>query len=201
MYPTFYSFLNIFSKSQSPIMISPLTKTSYILFLVIISHSLLAQNKSSGPFIKNYGQVWKIDNQDYKVDTTKTFKVVFDIMTSPDDLGQVNPSIETAARFLNMHGQNGIPLEQLKVALVIHNKASKDVINSQAYKNKFGRENPNEELLKELIAANADIIFCGQSSASRGFPKQELIEGIQLSLSAMTALIQLQDDNYRLIKF
>jgi predicted peroxiredoxin len=81
------------------------------------------------------------------------------------------------------------------------NKTSKDVANSNAYKAKYGVPNPNEELLKQLIAAGADIIFCGQSSASRGFPKEDLVDGVQISLSAMTALIQLQDDNYRLIKF
>ncbi|WP_243641746.1 DsrE family protein [Maribacter algicola] len=169
--------------------------------MIFGTQCLNAQNKSSGPIITDFGQVWKIENQDYTLDTSKTFKAVFDIMTSPDDLNQVNPSIETAARFLNMHGQNGIPLEQLKVALVVHNKASKDVISSDAYQKKFGTKNPNEALLKALMAANADVIFCGQSSVSRGVPKEELIDGVQLSLSAMTALIQLQDDNYRLIKF
>ena len=45
------------------------------------------------------------------------------------------------------------------------------------------------------------IIFCGQSSNSRNIPKEQLIDGVQLSLSAMTALIQLQDQGYRLVKF
>ncbi|RRQ49038.1 hypothetical protein DZC72_13440 [Maribacter algicola] len=175
--------------------------SGFLLLMIFGTQCLNAQNKSSGPIITDFGQVWKIENQDYTLDTSKTFKAVFDIMTSPDDLNQVNPSIETAARFLNMHGQNGIPLEQLKVALVVHNKASKDVISSDAYQKKFGTKNPNEALLKALMAANADVIFCGQSSVSRGVPKEELIDGVQLSLSAMTALIQLQDDNYRLIKF
>ena len=182
-------------------MISIARKIGFLCLFIIYLPHVHAQIKESGPIIENYGKVFKVENPDYKVDTKKTFKAVFDIMTSPEDLNQVNPSIETAARFLNMHAQNGVPLEQLKVALVIHNQASKDVISSAAYKTKYGTNNPNEELLKALMAAKADIIFCGQSSASRGFPKEELLEGVQLSLSAMTALIQLQDDNYRLIKF
>lgn len=177
-------------------------KIKVFLLVIVGSFQLLdAQNKNSGPIIDQYGEVWQIENQDYKLDKSKTFKAVFDIMSSPDDVEQVNPSINTAARFLNMHGQNGIPLEQLKVALVIHNKASKDVISSKAYQKKYGTKNPNEELINALMAANAEIIFCGQSSVSRGFPKEDLIEGVQLSLSAMTALIQFQDNNYRLIKF
>ncbi|MGC1516561.1 MAG: DsrE family protein, partial [Maribacter sp.] len=86
-------------------------------------------------------------------------------------------------------------------AIVVHNAASKDMVNSTVYNEKFGVDNPNEKLLNALMDAGAAVIFCGQSSASRGFPKEDVLEGVQLSLSAMTALIQLQDDGYRLIKF
>lgn len=183
-----------------------MTKTKFkgvFLFLISFIYGLAtnAQTKESGPIIKDYGKVWTVDNTDFKVDTTKTYKAVFDVMNSPEDSSQLNASIETAARFLNMHVQNGIPLEQLKVALVVHNKASKDMITSEAYRAKYGTDNPNEKLLNDLMEAGAKVIFCGQSSASRGFPKEVLLDGVQLSLSAMTALIQLQDDNYRLIKF
>ena len=168
---------------------------------LFLSQMINAQTKESGPIIKDFGKVWRIDNTDFKVDKTKTYKAVFDIMNSPEDVSQLNASIETAARFLNMHAQSGIPANQLKVALVVHNQASKDVITSEAYMAKYGTANPNEKLLKDLMDTGAEVIFCGQSAASRGFPKEELIPRVQLSLSAMTALIQLQDDDYRLIKF
>ena len=173
-------------------------------FLLIglgFSIGITAQEKNSGPIIANYGKVWNITQPDFKTDVTKTYKAVFDIMSTPEDPSRLNGNIETAARFLNMHAQSGVPLEQLKVALVIHNKASKDLAHSRAYKLKYGVNNPNEKLLEYLMQAGAKVIFCGQSSASRGFPKEDLVDGVQISLSAMTALIQLQDDNYRLIKF
>lgn len=160
-----------------------------------------AQSKKTGPILKDYGKVWAIENPDFKVDTSKEYKAVFDIMNSPESHESVNATIETAARFLNMHAQSGVPKENLKIALVVHNKASKDVITNEAYQKKYGTDNPNQELIKALMNAGGQIIFCGQSSVSRGFPREDLIEGVQLSLSAMTALIQLQDDDYRLIKF
>ncbi len=179
-------------------------KNNYILilFIAFIFPLLLSsQDKSSGPIIENFGKVWAIDNPDFKVDTTKTYKAVFDIMNSPESHDKVNTSIETAARFLNMHAQSGVPAENLKVALVVHNKASKDIITDKAYQKRYGTNNPNSKLIKALQNAGGKIVFCGQSSVSRGFPREEVIEGVQLSLSAMTALIQLQDDDFRLIKF
>lgn len=175
----------------------------HVLLLPFFIYSCIAvaQSKETGPIIKDFGKVWKIENPDYKVDSTKEYKAVFDIMNSPESHGVVNATIETAARFLNMHAQGGIPAQNLKIALVVHNKASKDVISNEAYQKKYGTNNPNQKLIKALLDSGGQIIFCGQSSLSRDFPREDLIEGVQLSLSAMTALIQLQNEDYRLIKF
>ncbi|MGB5499141.1 MAG: DsrE family protein [Maribacter sp.] len=179
---------------------SRLTKTlSLITFAFCIS--LTAQIKKSGPIIANFGEVWEISEPDHKIDGNLEFKAVFDIMNSPDNHDKINATIETAARFLNMHAQSGVPADQLKIALVVHNKASKDIITNEAYQKRYGTNNPNYDLVQALLNAGGQIIFCGQSSLSRGFPREELIDGVQLSLSAMTALIQLQNEDYRLIKF
>jgi intracellular sulfur oxidation DsrE/DsrF family protein len=163
--------------------------------------SLTAQIKKSGPIITDFGKVFEISNTDFMIDTTKVYMAVFDIMNSPEGHNQINATIETAARFLNMHAQSGVPVDQLKFALVVHDKASKDIITNESYHKRYGTNNPNYDLVKALLDAGGQIIFCGQSSVSRGFPREDLIEGVQLSLSAMTALIQLQNENYRLIKF
>lgn len=172
-----------------------------IILLFLVSTPLLAQNKEAGPVIENYGKVWKVENPDFTTDTTKKFKVVFDIMNSPDSHSEINKSIETAARFLNMHAQSGITADSLKVVLVVHNKASKDIITNAAYQDRYGLSNPNAGMVQELLDAGVDIIFCGQSSLSRDIPISDTIKGVELALSAMTALIQLQDDGYQLIKF
>jgi intracellular sulfur oxidation DsrE/DsrF family protein len=161
----------------------------------------MAQTKEAGPAIGDFGAVWQIEAPDYKTITDQQMKVVFDIMNSPDSPEAINGSIETAARFLNMHTQAGIPLENLKVALVVHNKASKDIINNAAYRQRYGIDNPNEKMIQALLEVGTEIIFCGQSSLSRNFPRSETISGVQLGLSAMTALIQLQNQGYQLIKF
>lgn len=172
-----------------------------VLFLLLWVSQNHAQNKSAGPIIESYGPVSKIDNPDYPTDTTTTLKVVFDIMDSPDDPGVVNTKIETAARFLNMHAQSGVPRENMKVALVVHNKASKDIMINTAYRQRFGMDNPNAKMIAALLEAQVSIILCGQSSVSRNIPREEVQPGVQLALSAMTALIQLQNEGYRFIKF
>ncbi len=173
----------------------------FFLILLFCGIENYAQSKSTGPIIESFGAVAQIDDPDYATDIAAEYNVVFDIMDSPDDLSELNTKIETAARFLNMHAQSGIPKENMKVALVVHNKASKDIITNTAYQQRHGLDNPNSEMIEALLDAEVVIIFCGQSSVSRDIPKEDIQPGVQLALSAMTALIQLQNEGYHLIKF
>ncbi|MEM9000334.1 MAG: DsrE family protein [Bacteroidota bacterium] len=174
---------------------------SLLAIAVCLPILILGQGKKAGPVIQSFGKVWPVPQQDYHINTADTLKVVFDITKSPENVQQLNKSIETAARFLNMHAQNGVPQDHMKVALVIHDPASKDISTAEAYKTRYGVANPNEDLVKALLKADATFIFCGQSSLSRNLPMDGIIPGVQLSLSAMTALIQLQNEGYQLIKF
>ena len=172
------------------------------LFLVLFTpfNNIFGQNNNAGPIIKEFGKVFLVEGPDVKVDIKKEFKVVFEITSSSEDLGELNLAIETAARFLNMHAQAGISQDHLKVALVVHNKAAKDLINHTAYQERYQIDNPNLDLVNALIEANIQVILCGQSAAARGFDRTELIPGVQISLSAMTALIQLNGEGYTILK-
>ncbi|WP_299162639.1 DsrE family protein [uncultured Eudoraea sp.] len=171
------------------------------LFLLVGFTSMHSQTKESGPVITGYGEVWNIENPDFITDIAKEYKVVFDIMNTSESSDHLNKSIETAARFLNMHAQSGVPIANLKVALVVHNNASKDLLRGSEYKSRYGTDNPNEELIQKLLDAGVEIVLCGQSSVARNVPVSETIDGVELALSAMTALIQLQDNGFQLIKF
>lgn len=173
-----------------------------LLTILLLGHSPVhSQTKESGPIITGYGEVWRVENPDFKTYASKAYKVVFDIMNTSESPDKLNKSIETAARFLNMHAQSGVPLSNLDVALVIQNRASKDLLKNSEYKKRYVTDNPNEELIQKLLDAGVSIVFCGQSSISRNIPVSGTIDGVELALSAMTALIQLQDDGFQLIKF
>jgi intracellular sulfur oxidation DsrE/DsrF family protein len=172
-----------------------------LVFLFFCTGMGISQEKNKGPVIKGFGEVWDIPKPTYGTNTSGEFMAVFDVMNSPEDPNQLNPWIETAARFLNMHARAGVPTDQLHVALVVHNKASKDLLDTSHYQERFGVSNPNAELLVELMEAGVQVLFCGQSSMARQVPIEKTVKGVQLSLSAMTALIQLQESGYHLIKF
>lgn len=154
-----------------------------------------------GPVIEHFGPTFSLDNPDFQLNLDQEYKLVFDIHNSPEDPSQVNPMIETLARFLNMHAKAGVPVEHLKVVGVIHNRASKDAMNNAYYQETYGVDNPNIPLLEALEKAGAKIYMCGQSIHARQVNPERLASPVKTALSAMTVFVTLQGQGYQLIRF
>ena len=177
-----------------------------LLLLILISfninlHAIAQNTRVDGEIIKGYGDFFTVENPDIKTDTTATFKVIFDVSKGSENRNEVNKYIVTAARFLNMHAHEGMKPKQLKAAMTIHGRAWQDVLNNEAYKEKFGVDNPNFKLINELNAAGVDIIICGQTAKYREITHQNINPSVKFALSAMTALLQYQSNGYTFIKF
>lgn len=128
------------------------------------------------------------------------FKVVFDV---DDDAkpGKLNRGIDSAGRFINMHVAAGVPRENIKVAVVIHGTATLDALNREVYRERKGVDSRNASLIAALASENVDIILCGQSAAFHDVTSQDIVSGVTLALSAMTAHAQLQQAGYTLNPF
>ena len=174
------------------------------IFLVIIL-TLLSVNVYSestfvdGPVIFGYGKHATV-KQDYVLDKNAHFKVAFDI-SEQGDHSVVNRKIDTLARFINMHVTNGVLLDNIDLALVVHGKAGFDLLNNIEYKKKFSQNNPNTELLTKLLKNKTKVILCGQTAAYYKIKNNQLEDGVQMALSAMTAHTILQSQGYSLNPF
>jgi intracellular sulfur oxidation DsrE/DsrF family protein len=164
--------------------------------------AVTAQSTSqSGNVIPEFGKTYTVDTPDFITDTDLVFKAVFDVAKAPENPSTRNPYIETIARFLNMHEKAGVPVGNLKVRMAMHGQASYGLLKNVYYKEKFGVDNPNIALLEAIDKAGVEIILCGQTAGSRNLTKERRIPLTKLALSAMTILIQSQEDGYRLIAF
>jgi len=173
----------------------------YLFISCLCLNTLFSQNRVKGKVIENYGETFSVTNPDIKTDTTAEFKVIFDVAQSSEDKSKPNKYIVTAARFLNMHANEGMTLNQLKVAMTIHGGAWQDVLDNKTYKEKYGVDNPNFKLINQLTEAGVDVIICGQTAAYRGITRDNANPNVKFALSAMTALLQYQNQGYRFIKF
>lgn len=177
------------------------TDTFILVFILCISISFAQNKRAEGKIIKNFGTTFSVENPEIKTDTNAQFNVIFDVSQSSEDKSVINKYIVTAARFLNMHANEGMDAKQLKVAMTIHGGAWQDVLNNKEYKKKFGVDNPNAPLIKELEAAGVELIICGQTAMYRGMDRKTVMPEVKFALSAMTALLQYQSNGYTFIKF
>lgn len=147
---------------------------------------------TTGPVIEHYGPVADVaDAVPIPADTH--FKVVFDVSEAAA-AGAVNPGIESAARFLNMHARAGVPLANINLAIVVRSGAVRDLsVHPQP-----GHDNPNAPLVAALIAHHVDIYVCGQAAAHANIGAGDLLPGVRLVLSAMTESALLQQQGYTL---
>ena len=177
-------------------------KKTLFLLAIIYASITYSQEPVSGNVITNYGKTYPIESPGFKTDTLSKLKVVFDINRS-FDASQPNKLIETAARYLNMHERAGAAPENMEISLVIHGKAVQDMLKDEYYTAKFPSENvnPNLPLLEALADNGVQIIICGQSATHYNVKPENSDPHTKFALSAMTALVQLQNENYRLINF
>jgi intracellular sulfur oxidation DsrE/DsrF family protein len=159
----------------------------------------VAGEPSFGPAIEGYGPTYPIHDRDVQLEDGFEYRAVFDIANSPDDKSRLNPRLVSVARYLNMHARNGVPVEHMHLGVVVHGSTLANVLNHDAFKTRFNRENPNLELVFKLHEAGVRFYACGQSMAFGGIVKSELANSVQTALSAMTMLTALQSEGYALL--
>lgn len=149
---------------------------------------------ADGPVIFGYGKHAPVQ-QDIKLQEETFIKVVFDVSDAGKN-GAVNRGFNSVARFLNMHVANGMPAKNIHLAIVVHGSATNDMLNNKAYLLKYGQDNANIELISSLLKNNIQLIQCGQSAAYHNINKKNMIEGVDMALSAMTAHVILAKQGY-----
>ncbi len=168
--------------------------------IIVCAISLLgeAQNLDafhSGKAIKSFGKIASVD-ADMTIPKGTKFNVSFDVGKQAK-AGEINRTFDSAARFINMHVEAGVPLDDIHVAIVVHGSASSDLTHNQFYKRQHeGTENANVEAISALLENNTQLILCGQTAAYRGITKEDLVPGVQMALSAMTAHSLLLQEGY-----
>ena len=150
----------------------------------------------SGPVIQSGGQSVKVDDATYVIPDGHVFKAVY-VIDRADTTG-ANQQLTTIARFLNLHARHGVPKERLFAGAVVHGSGWMSLLSDSAHRARFGgKPNPSKRLVEELLANNVQLILCGQTAGFRGVKREELLPGVQLAISAMTALNVLQAQGYQ----
>jgi intracellular sulfur oxidation DsrE/DsrF family protein len=153
----------------------------------------------TGPVIDDYGPVYYVPEQPVELPSDVNLKAIFDVAGAPEESEKLNYRLETVARYLNMHARAGVPSNRIETAVVLHGRATRSALRADVFEKRYGHAHPDAALIRELAAAGVRILVCGQSAAAYEFRPGELAAGVEMSLSAMTALVRLQQNGFALI--
>ncbi len=172
----------------------------------VVTHAAHAQatvlpgQQMSGPIIQSTGPSFKVDDPTFLIPQGHTFKALFIINAGGGDSVKVNELLTTMARYFNLHARNGIADDHVRGAAVFHGNGWPAILNDSSFVARFGgKGNPSKRLVEELLQHGATLILCGQTAGNRGIRREELLPGVKVAMSAMSAVEYLQSEGYRLI--
>lgn len=153
-----------------------------------------------GPVIEGHGPHATVEVTMPIPDGT-VLRHAFDAVKLEDD--GTSRTLASAARFINMHAAAGMDPDAIKPAVVIHGRAVFAVVADERFAEmrETDEANPNRDLVDKLLGAGVRIIVCGQSAAAQDVETTDLIPGVDMALSAMTAHALLQQEGYTLNPF
>jgi intracellular sulfur oxidation DsrE/DsrF family protein len=151
----------------------------------------------SGPVIESAGPTFGVVDPSFTLPEDHTYRVVWEIVEGASEPDAMDPELGTVARFYNLHARHGVPNERIRLAAVVHGGGWRALLNEEAYAKRFdGGENASLRLVEELVANGVEIVLCGQTAGSREIAQEDLIPGVTIAWSAMTALHWFQSQGY-----
>lgn len=126
-------------------------------------------------------------------------RLLIDAATSETTAAGTNRHLDAAARAVNLYALAKVPPGNLKIAVVVHGKATPLALSDASYRQHFDKPNPDAALIAKLHRAGVEIFVCGQALSHQGYVAADVRDDVRVALSAMTKLIDLQAAGYGLI--
>jgi len=123
------------------------------------------------------------------------YKILFSVSNGAKDRdADVNPMLPTIARYLNTLGKYNVQADHRHLVVMFHqrNPDFDIVMTNEAYKARYGKDNPNIALIHALKQAGVQFRACGQALGGRKIDAKDVNPDIQIDLWAMTSMLNLQ---------
>jgi intracellular sulfur oxidation DsrE/DsrF family protein len=147
------------------------------------------------PTIQGFGKMVPAPEAGMQPSKDVEYKVVFSV-TIGGDADKVNGSLDRVARAVNLFTSAGVPLSHLQFVAVVHGPATPSVVDNAHYRQKFSVDNPNLKLISELEKVGVKVVVCAQALAYNGLPRDWVDPHVEVTLSAITDIIMLEQQGF-----
>lgn len=178
------------------------TKTFVLILFLSLCSSLSLFSQTADweyPLIKGFGRIHYLSDAAVQPDKSLDYKVLFGIIHPSEKGGDINIGLDHVARYINLFSAANMP--QAKLSVIVGGPAVTAVLNNEAYKEKFGVDNPNTPLLKTLKDKGVEIFVCGQSLGDFNVKKETVDQNVTVALSFMVVATTYQLKGYSSLLF
>jgi intracellular sulfur oxidation DsrE/DsrF family protein len=171
--------------------------------LLSVSTAARAQTAAPGfwatPTIAGYGRMHYERNFAYQPDPGQVYKIVFEVTKTPADPKAVNAGLDHVARAVNLYVAAGVPLGHLHFVAILEGDSAPISLSNEAYRARFGSDNPNLPLIETLRAHGVDVAVCAQAAALHDIAYASIDRSVTIALSALTTVSTLEHQGYGLV--
>jgi intracellular sulfur oxidation DsrE/DsrF family protein len=133
------------------------------------------------------------------INPQRSYKVIVDGLNAAASPTALLPALGRASLIVNALTVGHVPAAGRKVVLLFPGPAVDGLLRSEAYREKFGVDNPNLKVIEQLAAAGAELFVCGQHMANHKLGMDMLAPAIKLTTAASIVLITYQNDGYAVL--
>jgi intracellular sulfur oxidation DsrE/DsrF family protein len=151
--------------------------------------------------IERYGAIRKLPDAACRPDKNLDYRIVCRISSPPEKEGDPTPGLSHIALTINLFEWAGVPAEHLHLAGVIHSGATPAALTPEMYQRKFGRANPDADLIRQLTQSDVTLYVCGQSVLNHGYRQDDVNPEVIFALSALSVLPAYQLKGYALMHY
>lgn len=160
-----------------------------ILSIIFTINSVTAQNKKEMA-IKKYGSFKSYENPAVIPSKKETYKILYRITKNVEKQG-VNKGLWQVARLVNLLKAYDVPNKNIEIVALISGKGFPAIFTNEEHNKRYGKDNPNIDIINELIKHNVSIHICGQTIDDNKIDyKRDINPKVKLTLSAMIDVIE-----------
>ncbi|MCP1167652.1 DsrE family protein [Limimaricola litoreus] len=158
-----------------------------------------SQPEGVTPVIEGFGRIVDAPGATLQPSAEELHQIVFSVSSDKTMPDGANANLWRTARAVNVYGLAGVEQENRDFIVIVHGGATEAIMSDEASRAANGEANPNLELIAALQDAGVQIMVCSQAAASHGVDETMLAPGVQMTLSALSAIPVLQSQGYSLM--
>lgn len=171
----------------------------FLCIICICLSSIMKAQEWVTPIIDGYGKIKYSKNVAVQPDNNLEYKIVYKITTSETREG-INKGLNGIAHAINMLGCTNILSDKVRIVATIQGPATSIVLTDDAYQKKFGKANPNTEVIKLLSTYGVKLYVCSQATAYKKIENSKINKNVVEALSGSSVLLNYQLKGYALMQ-